>query len=239
MNLNVVPIPALKDNYIWAIINTQHNEALIVDPGEVALVNAFLKQHRLKLTGILLTHHHWDHTNGAEELKRQHDVPVFGSAGEKMPSATVSLREPESVHVENFPLTLKVLDIPGHTLGHIAYYGDGMLFCGDTLFSAGCGRLFEGTAEQMYQSLGKLAALPEDTKVYCGHEYTLSNLQFAKWVEPDNLDIQKRIDFVSELRRKNLPSLPSTLKDELAVNPFLRCGSIEKFAELRKKKDSY
>ncbi len=237
-DLKIIPISALKDNYIWAIINKQTHEAIVVDPGEVLPVNDFLKEYNLKLKAILLTHHHWDHTNGAEELKTEHNVPVFGSKNENTPAATEFLQEPDVVNIEGFP-ELRVLNIPGHTLGHIAYYADGMLFCGDTLFSAGCGRLFEGTAKQMYQSLNKLAELPGDTKIYCGHEYTLKNLQFAEHVEPDNQAIQVRINTVTELRSKNLPSLPSTMKDELATNPFLRCKTVERFADLRQMKDNF
>lgn len=254
--MTIIAVPALKDNYIWSIVDPVSNRALIVDPGEREPVENFLQQG-YTLAGIVLTHHHWDHTNAAAELAAEYDVPVFGAAIENIPAVTVPLTEGDKVIIDNFPISLTAIAIPGHTLGHTAYYAPGMLFSGDTLFAAGCGRLFEGTAEQMYHSLQKLAALPPETNVYCGHEYTLKNLQFAKLVEPDNKDIIDRIKQVTALREKNLPSLPSTLKDELATNPFLRCQSptviasverhvgkklqnpIEVFAALRKWKDNY
>lgn len=256
-HLQVLPIPALKDNYIWAIVDSKTNTALIVDPGEAQPVETFLAQNKLILKGILLTHHHWDHTNGAPELRDRYKVPVIGPAADRISSLTIPVHEPMQVHVPDFPLTLNVIDIPGHTLGHVAYYADGMLFCGDTLFSSGCGRLFEGTAEQMYHSLRKLAALPGNTNIYCGHEYTLNNLRFAQTVDPENSQIISRIKEVTEMRHNNLPSLPSTMKDELKTNPFLRCevpevidsvetqsqktlrNSVEVFAELRRLKDHF
>jgi len=225
--IEVQPISALKDNYIWVLVNKKNKTAIVVDPGEAPPVLEFLQKNDLSLLAIFITHHHWDHTNGIEEILNFKKVPVYGSANEKITHLTHPLRELDIVSVPEFPLDFQVLEIPGHTVGHIAYYSPGMLFCGDTLFSAGCGRLFEGTAEQMFISLQKLAALPDDTKVYCAHEYTLNNLRFAASVEANNQEIMNRISFVTALRDKNLPSLPSTMKEEKETNPFLRCGVLE------------
>lgn len=223
----VEPIRTLKDNYVWAIVNHEQHNALIVDPGEAQPVLDFLDKNKLSLSAILITHHHWDHTNGIAQILNHHHVPVYGPANENIPHLTHFVSEASKVHITGFPLTFDVLEIPGHTSGHIAYYSPGMVFCGDTLFSAGCGRLFEGTAEQMYSSLQKIFALPDDTLVYCAHEYTLNNLKFAYAVEPGNKNIIERIQHVTELRNNDHPSVPSTLQEEKATNPFLRCHSAE------------
>ncbi len=223
----IVPIPALEDNYIWMMVNTQAHTALIVDPGEAAPVFDYLKQHHLELAGILLTHHHWDHTNGVPELLRHYEVPVIASMQNQSPHVTrrVSDHEQFSVHAE-FPM-LTALAIPGHTLDHTAYYVGDALFSGDTLFGGGCGRIFEGTPEQMYASLQKLSALPERTQIYCGHEYTLANLGFAIIVEPNNPLIAQRIATSSALNEQNTPTVPSLLREEKNTNPFLRCDILE------------
>lgn len=233
--LSIHPIPILNDNYVWTIIDEATKTAVIVDPGEAAAVHAFLQQNQLTLKAILITHHHWDHTNGINELKNWYDVPVFGPASEKITNVTHPLYNQDTVNIAPFPLNLKVMTIPGHTLDHIAYYAPGLLFCGDTLFAAGCGRLFEGTAEQMYASLQKMASLPSETRVYCAHEYTLNNLRFAKEAEPHNIHITERMQKVAGLREQNQVSLPSTLSDEKATNPFLRCDSAELIANVEKK----
>ena len=220
---NITPIPTLKDNYVWAIINKP--KVLIVDPGEAAPVAEFLQRHRLDLAGIIITHHHWDHTNGIINLINQYPAPVWGPSKENIPGITHPLHDNDKINLDSFPIELTIIAIPGHTLGHIAYYARGMLFCGDTLFAAGCGRLFEGTALQLYTSLQKIAALPEDTNIYCAHEYTLNNLHFAQTVEPNNKQITELIAQISALRKQGLPSLPSTLRKEKATNPFLRCDS--------------
>lgn len=222
MELNIYAIPTLKDNYVWTIINESHRFALVVDPGEAAPVIDYLKEHRLVLQGILITHHHWDHTNGVSELIQHYPAPVFASARCHIPDITHHLEEHQSINLDGFPL-IQVIDIPGHTLDHIAYYAPGILFCGDTLFSAGCGRAFEGIPEQLYASLQKIVALPNDTKIYCAHEYTLNNLRFAQQVEPENLDIHQHMQTVMALRENNQPTLPSVLQLENAINPFLRC----------------
>lgn len=256
-SINIFPIPILKDNYVWVIADTKENAACIVDPGEARPVSDFLQKHKMILKGILITHHHWDHTNGIVELKNEYDVPIIGPAQENITGVTLPVHEQDTVNVANFPLAFQVMAIPGHTLGHIAYYAHEMLFCGDTLFASGCGRIFEGTPEQMYASLQRIASLPNDTKIYCAHEYTLNNLRFAETVEPNNYQIAERIKRVNEIRKKNLPSLPSLLAEEKETNPFLRCNSqelietVEKhahatlsgpvavFASLRKWKDGF
>lgn len=232
-NFTIHPIPALEDNYIWAIIDKKAKTALIVDPGEASPVEHFLKDQQLRLLGILITHHHWDHTNGIAALVKNHTVPVFGPGTENIVEMTNKLSDTDKIKIEDFPLTFTSLSIPGHTSGHIAYYSPGVLFCGDTLFASGCGRIFEGTPEQMYASLQKIAALPDDTEIYCAHEYTLANLRFAKQVEPNNVDIDDRIKTVKALRDRGLPSLPSLLKDEKATNPFLRCEAKEVIASVQ------
>ena len=201
--------------------------ALIVDPGVAAPVFSFLTKHQLTLSGILITHHHWDHTNGVTEIIADYPVPVFGPQNEPVAGMTNKVGEGDIVSFPNFPLQFSVLDIPGHTKGHIAYYASGILFCGDTLFAAGCGRLFEGTAEQLYSSLQKMAALPDETAVYCAHEYTLNNLRFAKTVLPDNHEISERLQHVQALSEKHEPTLPSFLSSEKLTNPFLLCETSE------------
>ena len=227
MAIQVQPILAFKDNYIWCLINDETNHCIIVDPGEAKPVLAFLKRSNLSLDAIFITHHHWDHTNGIKAILRDRSVPVFGPTKEKIAGVSNPVDEGDTVELSNWPITFKVLAIPGHTLGHIAYYGDNFLFCGDTLFSAGCGRLFEGTAEQMLDSLNKLSQLPDETRIYCGHEYTLNNLNFAQMLEPSNAHVKEYLERVRELRQKNLPSLPCILATERRVNPFLRCGETE------------
>jgi hydroxyacylglutathione hydrolase len=229
---HIVPLRALKDNYIWVIRDYCH--AAVVDPGDAAPVLDYLRREKLKLIAILNTHHHNDHTGGNAALLQEFNVPVYGPASEPISTLTHRLRERDekeneegNVYLPEFSLTLRVLDIPGHTAGHIAYYGANLLFCGDTLFACGCGRLFEGTAQQMVQSLEKLSDLPNETQVYCGHEYTLDNIRFARVVEPGNQALIEREKTVENLRRQNCPTLPSTIALEKATNPFLRCSQPE------------
>jgi hydroxyacylglutathione hydrolase len=219
--MDVVPLKAFKDNYVWTLRNATH--AAVVDPGEARPVLEYLSRENLRLAAILATHHHPDHVGGIAELVEKNRVPVFGPRNEPIATLTQPVSEGDTVSIPELSVSFSVLDIPGHTRAHVAYYGAGALFCGDTLFACGCGRLFEGTAEQMFASLAKLAALPDDTKVYCGHEYTLANIGFAKAVEPDNRALSAREARDRKLRDAGQPTLPSTLADEKATNPFLRC----------------
>ena len=215
--LHVTPIPAFRDNYIWAL----HDDKLAVldDPGDAAPVFNFLREKNLQLNRILITHHHNDHVGGNRDLLAKFPVPVYGPAAEKIDTLTQRLNENDIVNLPQLGLSFRIIEIPGHTAGHIAYVGHSMVFCGDTLFACGCGRLFEGTAAQMQVSLSKLAALPGDTKVYCAHEYTLANIAFARAVEPDNAALLQREFDDREKRGNNIPTVPSTIQIELATNP--------------------
>jgi hydroxyacylglutathione hydrolase len=220
----IVPVKAFTDNYIWLVSNGE--QALVVDPGEASPVFKVLAQHGLELTTILLTHHHQDHVGGVTELTQATGAKVWGPALEVLPQCDYPLSEGDSVDLPVFGLSLSVLDIPGHTAGHIAYFGtfgtSPLVFCGDTLFAGGCGRIFEGSPEQMHQSLGKLAALAPQTLVYCTHEYTASNLRFAVVAEPDNTLLKNWQQQVLMQRANDQTTLPSTIAQELAANPFLR-----------------
>lgn len=213
---------AFEDNYIWLIRGKSPGHVAIVDPGDAGPVLAALEKQRLKPLAILCTHHHGDHVGGVEDILRHYSIPVYGPARERIAGLTHPLKEGDRVTLPELDLEFDALDVPGHTAGHVAYVGGGLLFCGDTLFSAGCGRLLGGTAEQMHASLSRLAALPEVTRVYCAHEYTEANLRFALAVEPDNADSRAYRDQARVLRQQNLPPLPSTIGLERRVNPFLR-----------------
>lgn len=220
--LRILAIPAFKDNYLWLIHDGVH--AAVVDPGDAEPVLSALAEHGLLLTSILLTHHHADHVGGVAELTRQFAVRVWGPRTETIPGVTQRVGEGDTVVLTAPALSLTVLDVPGHTSGHIAYVAaaQGWLFCGDTLFAGGCGRLFEGTPEQMEVSLNKLAALPSETQVYCAHEYTMSNLRFARAVDPDNQALLVRFKSDQTKRDRAQPTVPSTIALERATNPFLR-----------------
>lgn len=254
----VLHVPAFEDNYIWLIRGRSAGQVALVDPGDAAPVLAALSRLDLTPVAILCTHHHGDHTGGIEELKRRFpDMPVYGPGDENIAGITHALRDGERLDLPVLGLRFEILAVPGHTRGHIAYYGHGWLFCGDTLFSAGCGRLFEGTPEQMQRSLARLGALPGDTLVYCAHEYTRANLRFAQAVEPDNPAIQRYRGEVDERRARGEPTVPSTIALERAINPFLRWDSpavrraaenragtaltddISVFAAIRRWKDSF
>lgn len=220
--IKILPILAYDDNYIWLIRNEHY--AAVVDPGDANPVLEYLSQEGLQLTAIMITHHHADHVGGIADLLAQFDIPVYGPGHEAISMMTHPLNEGDEVQLPLLDLNFNVLDIPGHTSGHIGYYGANSLLCGDTLFGCGCGRLFEGTAAQMHASLDKLARLPDDTLVYCAHEYTLSNIRFAKAVEPNNAALIKREAIDQQSRANNLPTLPSSIGLEKSTNPFLRCN---------------
>lgn len=259
-DLAVLTVPAFHDNYLWLVHDGRC--AVAVDPGDADAINRALEAHGLELTAILATHHHADHVGGVAELVRAWDVPVYAPLHDQVAGATVRLGERDRVDLPRPAIAFSVLDVPGHTRGHIAYVretpGARWLFCGDTLFAGGCGRVFEGTAEMMLASLRKLAALPADTLVYCAHEYTLSNLRFALAMEPGNAALRERFDHAQALRAEGLPTVPSTIGLEQATNPFLRCdsaeiratllqagrivpdaGAVEVFAALREWKNSF
>lgn len=221
--IKVEPVPAFNDNYIWLIIQTDNNHVAIVDPGDATPVLTKLTTDKLIPTAILITHHHPDHVGGVKELVRHYDIPVYGPGNEQIPDRTHALSEADVVDLKDISIQFNIMEMPGHTAGAIAYYGEDMVFVGDTLFLSGCGRLFEGTPAQMHHSLTKLTALPENTQVYCGHEYTLANLKFAETVEPDNQQIKKRIEECRSLQNENIPSVPGTIAVEKQTNPFLRC----------------
>jgi len=260
--LQITPVRAFTDNYIWLIHAPRApRRVVVVDPGDAAPVQRALAAGGLELAGILLTHHHPDHVGGVADLLRMNAaaaaVQVFGPATESVPGSPAPVREGDTVELDSLGLRFEVLDVPGHTAGHIAYVGHGALFCGDTLFSGGCGRLFEGTAEQMAASLAKLAALPGTTRVYCAHEYTVGNLKFGLAVEPGNTDSAAYLAACLEQRAKDESTLPSDIRRELNVNPFLRChrqtvkqaaeaqagrglnDPVEVFAVLRQWKDGF
>ncbi|HEU4459444.1 MAG TPA: hydroxyacylglutathione hydrolase [Methylibium sp.] len=226
--MELIALPAFSDNYIWMLHDGR--EALVVDPGEAAAVEHALEERSLRLAAIVVTHHHADHTGGIDALRPRLHGAVVGPARERIPEPYTPLAHGDRVRL--LGLSFEVIDVPGHTAGHIAYFarpepGSGhapLLFCGDTLFSAGCGRLFEGTAAQMHASLSRLMDLPGDTRVCCAHEYTLSNLRFAQAVEPGNADVAAYVGLCEDLRRVGRPTLPSTLAQERRINPFLRTG---------------
>ena len=251
---NIEAIPAFSDNYIWTLI--KGNSAAVVDPGDASAVESFLNKNNLNLEAILITHHHFDHTGGISELSSKWKTKVYGPKGGHIKGIDSELSENSNITI--LDTQFHIFETPGHTLDHIAYYSKDIdsLFCGDTLFSGGCGRVFEGTYSQMYESLKKLSKLPEDTQIFCGHEYTSSNLQFACAVEPNNQFIKEYNEEIIEKTKNGVPSLPSSLKIEHMINPFIRCNEenlidninkkfgevsseIEIFSTLRKWKDDF
>jgi hydroxyacylglutathione hydrolase len=256
--LDIKPIKAFSDNYLWLFGQQNSTGAAIVDPGDAAPVLQYLHANNLQLEAILLTHHHPDHIGGVSDLLEQYEVPVYGPESKAIPQVSHVLHERETLQVCG--VSFKVLEIPGHTLDHIAYYAEApspgqapVLFCGDTLFAGGCGRVFEGTMPMMYESLQKLAALSPQTEVYCAHEYTLGNLAFAESMTPDDALVQARIVREKSRREQDIPTVPTTIAEELQSNPFLRCeqedfqtalhlqgkSPQEIFAHLRTGKDNF
>lgn len=224
------PVPAFTDNYIWTLVDQQRRLAAVVDPGDAAPVEDYLSSKGLTLSQILITHHHPDHTGGLPQLTARHAPQVIGPDNARISGITDVVHEGDSVDI--LGVEFSVIEVPGHTLDHIAFYAPShsdpkaapILFCGDTLFAAGCGRLFEGNPQQMYTSLGKLSQLPAETLVYCTHEYTLANLKFAAAADPGNTELAERITIETRKRDQHRPTLPSTIALELATNPFLRCA---------------
>ena len=253
--LTVEPINAYDDNYIWLI--TTNEGSLVVDPGESNKIIELIDNNKINLRGVLITHHHYDHTNGLLDLIKKKDLVVYG------PNNNIQEINNRVIELDKFTIIgieFEVIEIPGHTLDHIAFYsfnnGEPILFCGDTLFAGGCGRVFEGTYKQMFDSLKKISSYPQETKVYCGHEYTLSNLKFALEVDTNNRELENEFNNVKSLIASNTPSLPTTLQKELKINPFLRCNQntiknkvikkfdmvddeLEIFTALRKWKDNF
>jgi hydroxyacylglutathione hydrolase len=223
-SLVVRPVRAFSDNYIWLIESPRDPAQVVaVDPGDAAPVIAELERSGASLAAILLTHHHPDHIGGVPELLRHRQVTVVGPNDARIANRTLTVEDGERCELEGLGLSFEILQIPGHTVSHIAFWGHGAVFCGDTLFSAGCGRMFEGTPKQMNASLDRLRNLPPETQVYCGHEYTAANLRFALTVEPANGAALEYQDSVARIRAAGSPTLPSTLSLEIRVNPFLRC----------------
>lgn len=233
MSFVIFALPVFKDNYIWMIHNTANNTAIAVDPGDASPVLRFLNDSNATLDAILITHHHRDHTGGIAQLKAHTDATVFGPVSPAIRGFDIAIDHPIRIDRPNMQLSFEVIMLPGHTLDHIGYTTDQVVFCGDTLFSAGCGRLFEGTPQMMYKSLAALAALPDPTLVYCTHEYTLANLQFAATVEPKNNEIKQYLKLVADKRKNLINTLPSNIQLEKQINPFLRCHipSVQRAAE--------
>jgi len=227
----VTAISAFNDNYIWAISSENSDKIALVDPGDANVCIDYLQRNDMTLSTILITHHHKDHVGGIKKLlgyakKEAWSVTVYGPANERIDQLDITLKENDVVNLTAPMCQFTVLDLPGHTKGHIAYYNDAMVFCGDTLFSGGCGRVFEGTPKQMHHSLAKLATLTPETLVYCAHEYTQTNLAFALAVEPNNLDLQSYSEQVNAKRQKNQATIPTSIGLERRINPFLRCNEI-------------
>lgn len=221
METEISCLRAFEDNYIWCL---HRGEALaVVDPGDATPVLEHLAATGSRLCAILITHHHGDHTGGVGELVRRYPVPVFGPAAEAIAGVTQPVADGDEVRIPELDLSLRVLDVAGHTRGHVAYYRRGLLFCGDTLFGCGCGKLFEGTAAQLHAALARIAALPDDTLIYSAHEYTASGIRFANAVEPDNPDLHHRGEEVARRLAQGQPTVPFSLAEELATSPFLRC----------------
>jgi hydroxyacylglutathione hydrolase len=253
--MSVTPVPILSDNYVWIVGRSNSKSVVIVDPGDAGPVDEYLRASNLRCDAVFLTHHHADHVDGAAQLGLLWNCPVYGPGDEDISAVTNPVGEADTI--DSAHLTFDIWSIPGHTRGHVAYLGHGLLFCGDTLFAGGCGRIFEGTPTEMHASLTRLAGLDPETLVCCAHEYTVANLEFARSVEPDNTALRDRLERAYATRSNGRPTLPPSLRDELATNPFLRCHEpevilaasekagralepgLEVFAEIRRWKDGY
>ena len=234
-------IPCLQDNYSYLVIDDSNNIACVVDPSEAKPIIQYLKDKNINLKYILNTHHHFDHIGGNRDLQRKFGSLVVGFKKDfqRIPEMNIKLEDNQTWKAENF--IAKIIHVPGHTSGHICFhfFKNKFAFTGDTLFSLGCGRIFEGTNEQMFDSLNKIKSLPEDTKIYCGHEYTLNNSRFCIKYDPDNSDLKKKIKVIENNIKKKLPTIPSTLKEEIQCNIFLRAKDLKKFSKLRDLKDNF
>ena len=239
--MKVEIIKCLKDNYSYVIIDEKYNHACVVDPSEAEPIINFVESKNIKLKFVLNTHHHYDHVGGNNDLKKKYKIKIVGFKNDKqrIPNIDILLENNEIWKSENFEA--KIIHIPGHTSGHICFYfiKQKIAFTGDTLFSLGCGRIFEGTYEQMYNSLNKLKKLPPDTKIYCGHEYTLQNSLFCSKYDKNNKNLKKKVIEIKHKVEKNLPTIPSTLKEELTYNIFLRAKNLKDFSKLRDLKDNF
>ena len=232
--IHIDPIEAFQDNYIWLIHNDQNS--IIVDPGDAEPVINALERKNLNLVAILITHHHADHIGGVMALQEKYPhIKIFAPQKDKYEFVNISLKNGDEINIPELQINYKIIEIPGHTQGHIAYYDKKNLFCGDTLFACGCGKIFDGTHEQMYNSLKKISALPKDTKIYCAHEYTKKNIAFALSLDPDDTNLKLRKESLSNVTN----TIPSSLEEELKTNPFLKCTSLEAFKRLRDLKDQY
>ena len=234
-------IPCLQDNYSYLIINEENNTACVIDPGEADPIIKYLENNKIKLKFILNTHHHYDHVGGNKKLKKKYGASVVGYKGDKerIPEIDILVNDQEIWIHKNFEA--KIIHIPGHTLGHICFYfyNQKSIFSGDTLFSLGCGRIFEGTYSQMFNSLKKLKELPHDTKIFCGHEYTMQNSKFCMANDENNQNLISKIKEIKKKLQNNLPTIPSTIKEELDCNIFLRSNNVETFSKLRDLKDNF
>jgi hydroxyacylglutathione hydrolase len=237
--MEIVPVPAFTDNYIWLVHDEPSGETAVVDPGDAAPVLAEAERRGWRITQVWNTHHHWDHTGGNQAIKDATGCRISGPGAEDIKARDVALAEGSELRIGDH--VGRVIEIPGHTLGHVAlvFDEDRMAFVGDTLFAMGCGRLFEGTAQQMYRSLQRIVELPEDTALYCGHEYTLANAEFAVHAEPENAAARARLEQVRGLRDQGKITLPTTVEEERQTNPFVRAADVDTFARLRSEKDRF
>ena len=235
--MNILPLPAFTDNYIWLI--EENGKATVVDPGDAEVVNNCLKEKNLELENILITHHHFDHTGGVEQLKKSHECNVYGPHDSPFNGVEIKLKEDDEISIHG--LTFKIIEVPGHTLDHIAYYSEeqNTLFCGDTLFSGGCGRIFEGTKLQMYESINLIKNFPTKTKIFFGHEYTKQNSKFCACYDPTNKKLMDKIVEIDNKLNSNLSTTPTILADEIDCNIFLRTDSLSSFSKLRELKDNF